>query len=84
MNAPAANGRKPRSETAAQRTTTGLRISVDELAEIDKRAANNGMTRTAYMIAASLGKLDETPSSIQEQFEAIEKRLDRLERSASG
>jgi hypothetical protein len=84
MHGSVANSTKPRSETAAQRTATGLRLSVDELAEIDRRAAKNGMTRTAYMIAASLGKLDETRSSIQEQFEAIEKRLDRLEGPASG
>jgi uncharacterized protein (DUF1778 family) len=55
----------------------GVRVSEDERAQIDERAAEAKMTLTAYMIAAALGELK--PAS---RLERIEKRLAKLERQA--
>lgn len=38
-----------------RRILTGLRVPVDQLDEIDRRAKAAGLTRTDYMIRASLG-----------------------------
>jgi hypothetical protein len=40
----------------------GLRMTPSERAEIDRRAAEYRMTRTAYMVAAALDELPLTPS----------------------
>jgi uncharacterized protein (DUF1778 family) len=57
-----------------KRLMTAFRIDADKLAEITKRADAHGMTRTDYMIAASLGELN-APNRLDE----IEERLTRLE-----
>jgi hypothetical protein len=38
--------KKPRSKTAPERTMTALRLSVDQLDQIDRRAAAAGSPRT--------------------------------------
>jgi hypothetical protein len=74
--------KKPRSKTAPERTATGFRVSVDELARIDARAKAAGLTRTAYIVAAALGELPDEKNQTAGRFDEIERRLDRLEQLA--
>lgn len=63
---------------------TALRISAQDLTEIDNRAHHHGMTRTDYMIRSSLGTLEADDSAIVNELEAIRERLQRLEQQAFG
>ena len=78
------NGQKkpPRSKTAPERTATGFRVSVEQLARIDARAQAAGLSRTEYIIAAALGELPDEKNATRNRLEAVEERLDRLERYA--
>ena len=71
--------KKPRSKTAPERTMTALRLNVDQLEEINRRAESYRMTRTEYMISAALGELPDEKNETLNRLEAIERRLDRLE-----
>jgi hypothetical protein len=72
--------KRPRSNTAPERKMTAFRTDVKTLAEIDKRATAYGMTRTAYLIAAALGKLPDAVDEADARLEAIESRLEAIER----
>ena len=74
--------KKPRSKTAPGRTMTGFRCDVDQLKRITDRAGSYGMTRTDFIIAAALGELPADKDQAVNRFEAIERRLDRLEGSS--
>jgi hypothetical protein len=65
------------------RRHVALRIPQDVLAQIDGLAADFGLTRTAYMIRASTGELED-PTDLHAEFDAIRRRLDRLEQLAFG
>ncbi len=60
------------------RRHVALRVPVTELERIDQLAEGEGLTRTAYMIRASLGELDLEPS--EDRFNALEIRVMRKER----
>jgi uncharacterized protein (DUF1778 family) len=60
-------------------TTISLRVRDDELAEIDRRAAEAGLTRTALMLRAVL----DAATADEKRFYEIEDRIERLERAAS-
>ncbi len=61
------------------RRHVALRIPQDVLAQIDGLAEDYGLTRSAYMIRASTGELED-PTDLRAEFDAIHQRLDRLER----
>lgn len=52
----------------------------EALEEIDERAAQRGMDRTAYMIAASTGRLDGLDLNMIERQDELDARLKRVER----
>jgi hypothetical protein len=58
--------------------TISLRVHDDELARIDRRAGEAGISRTALMLRAVLG----AATADDRRFEDIEDRIDRLERMA--
>jgi uncharacterized protein (DUF1778 family) len=58
-----------------------LRIAGDDLALIDKLAADHRLSRTDYMVRASTGELED-PIDLDERFDSIERRLERVERLA--
>ncbi len=60
-----------------------LRVSEDDLAEIDRRAAARGLNRTAFIRSAVLSdQLAQTPE--ERQLERLERRVSRLETSYFG
>ena len=63
---------------------TAIRVSAQDLQQIDQRAHNYGMTRTDYMIRASLGTLDADDNQVVTELASIKQRLERLEQSAYG
>jgi hypothetical protein len=65
------------------RRHVALRIPENLLAQIDGLAEGFGLTRTAYMIRASTGELDD-PTDLGAEFDAIHQRLDRLEQLSFG
>jgi hypothetical protein len=65
------------------RRHVALRVPQDVLAQIDGLAEDHGLTRTAYMIRASTGELDD-PTDLHAEFDAIHQRLDRLEQLSFG
>jgi hypothetical protein len=65
------------------RRHVALRIPPDVLAQIDGLAEDRGLTRTAYMIRASTGELED-PLEIGAEFDAVHRRIDQLERLAFG
>lgn len=66
----------------AAKKTWALRISEEDLAEIKARAERAELSTTQYMIRAALGELDTEPATLQQQIDATNARLDRLERLA--
>ena len=68
---------------ATTRRHVALRIPEQVLAEIDRLADRYGLTRTAYMIRASTGELED-PTDLNTRFDTIHRRLDRLEQFAFG
>jgi uncharacterized protein (DUF1778 family) len=55
-----------------------IRVSEDDLAEIDRRAAARGLNRTAFFLRAVLS--DELAQTAEErQLERLERRVGRLE-----
>lgn len=75
---PADDGPGAKSEMIA------LRFTKRDLDEITTRAEERRMTRTAYMTAAALGRLDAEASDYLRELERVSKRLERLERFAFG
>ncbi|MDE2104771.1 MAG: hypothetical protein KGL39_46470 [Patescibacteria group bacterium] len=63
---------------------TALRVSAQDLNEIDNRAQQYGMTRTDYMIRASLNTLEADDNLVVHELEQIKERLARLEQQAFG
>jgi hypothetical protein len=63
---------------------TALRIAPAELAEIDARARKHDMSRSSYMIAASLGTLNISQADVDRRLGSLEARLSRLEEFAIG
>jgi uncharacterized protein (DUF1778 family) len=59
---------------------TTLRVTEDELAEIDRRASDYRMARTEYMIRAATHDLPSTVS-VDERIARIDERIERLEAS---
>jgi hypothetical protein len=72
-----------RTMSTSTRRHVALRIPQDVLAQIDRLAEDRGLARTAYMIRASTGELED-PTDLRSEFDAIHGRLDRLERFAFG
>jgi predicted DNA binding CopG/RHH family protein len=61
----------------AKTERTAIRVTVEELEQIDALAAARGLSRSRYVADAALGRLD-----VEQQVQSIESRLDRLERLA--
>lgn len=72
-----------RTMSTLTRRHVALRIPLDVLAQIDGLAEDHGLTRTAYMIRASTGELED-PTDLRAEFDAIHGRIDRLEQLAYG
>ena len=68
--------------------TVSIRVSPEDLAEIDRRAAGRSMTRTALLIDSALGRtpnktaLEEFQEQTEAQLADHEERLVRLEENA--
>ena len=59
---------------------TSLRIPDDALAEIDRRAAELGISRTAFMLRTALGRV----TADEQRLVEIEERLARVEANQFG
>ena len=57
----------------------GLRVPKKQLEEIERRAKRLRLTRTEYMIRASLGEVLD-PRSLEDRVTELEGRVKRLER----
>ena len=64
-----------------KREIWAMRITESEKQQILERAQAADMSMTQYLIRAALGTLDVDPSDIQQRFELLEDRLERLERA---
>ena len=62
-----------------KREVIGLRVPKKQLEEIDRRAKRLRLTRTEYMIRASLGEVLD-PRSLEDRVTELEGRVKRLER----
>lgn len=58
---------------------TALRIPPDDLAEIDRRAQERGISRTALLINSALERLPHHTYSTDERVNELEQRIQRLE-----
>jgi uncharacterized protein (DUF1778 family) len=56
---------------------TSIRVSDEDLAEIDRRAAAAGVSRTQYIIDRALGRLPGT--ELEEQLDDLRERIETLE-----
>jgi hypothetical protein len=56
--------------------TISLRVHDDDLEDIDRRAGDLGMSRTAFLLRAALGAV----TADEKRFAALEERLDWVER----
>lgn len=72
-----ATARKKGPATEA-RDVIGLRVPKAQLAEIDRRAKRLRLTRTEYMIRASLGEVLD-PRSLDERVAELEQRVAAIE-----
>jgi len=75
----AATARK-RGPAAEAREIIGLRVPKSQLEQIDRRAKRLRLTRTEYMIRASLGEVLD-PRSLDERVAELERRIEQLEDS---
>jgi hypothetical protein len=57
-----------------------IRVAVSDLERIDELAARHGLNSSQYLICAGLGELRD-PAAHEQRLEAIEERLERLERA---
>ncbi len=72
-----------RTMSTLTRRYIALRVPERALAQIDGLAERHGLTRTAYMVRASTGELED-PTDLRAEFDSIQQRLDRLEQLAFG
>lgn len=68
---------KPK-KTYAEPTMISLRLRIDQLDEIDKRAKAAGLSRNQYMIRSALGELQD-PSTLEARLDELEDRISRVE-----
>lgn len=73
--------RQGMSATAIQ---TGLRIPPDDLQEIDRRARERGITRTALLIDGALERLPEQQTALNERLDQLERDVERLQTALFG
>lgn len=71
---------RKKGPAADPREVIGLRVPASELAEIDRRAKRLRLTRTEYMIRASLGE-PLNPRSLEQRVAELERRVEQLEQS---
>jgi hypothetical protein len=69
--------------TETARRHVALRIPEADLELIDQLRAKHGLDRTAYLIRAATGQLQD-PIDLETRFEQIEERLARVERANFG
>lgn len=69
----------PRSKTEPARTMTAFRCTVDQLRRMDENAEAYGLSRTAFILAATLGELPDARDATEKRFENIERAIEALQ-----
>lgn len=59
-----------------------MRIRPEELERIDQLAKMHDMSRTRYVVCMALGEMPDAKTETMERIEALEERLNSLERLA--